>query len=235
MPAVRTVPGGMSPTSLARWLRGSYMRHGAVRRIPLGVAQGIRLEVDPAAPVHIYLGTAEVELARHLRRLVKPGDRCFDVGGHNAYYAMVLARLSGARVVSFEFDDAGVQRMQRNLALNPTLARLIDVRQAYVADAVTANTTTLDAVVGHDRMRCPNVIKIDVEGAEAAVLRGAETVLDQHPNLVIETHGADVERECVDLLKRHGYAPLVVTQRRRFREHRAPDNRWLVAEGRRIA
>jgi hypothetical protein len=47
---------------------------------------------------------------------------------------------------------------------------------------------------------------------------------------VIETHGAAVERACVDVLAPLGYRVRVVTQRRRLREHRAPDNRWIVAE-----
>src|ERR1700682_131320 len=61
-------------------LRRRYMRPG-VRRVPIGIGAGLRMEVDPAAPVHIYLGTAEVEIARHLRRLATPGARCFDIGG----------------------------------------------------------------------------------------------------------------------------------------------------------
>ena len=60
------------------------MRPGRARRIPAGLAEGLRLEVDPAAPVHVYLGTAEVEIASHLRRLERPGVRCFDIGGPNA-------------------------------------------------------------------------------------------------------------------------------------------------------
>src|SRR5690349_2028735 len=110
------------------------MRAGRVQRVPLGIAAGVRLEVDPLAPVHVYLGTAEVEIAGALRRLARPGVRCFDVGGHNAYYAMVLARLTGQPVVSFEFDPAGIARMTRNLALNPSLAARVTVQQAYLGD-----------------------------------------------------------------------------------------------------
>jgi predicted nicotinamide N-methyase len=209
------------------------MRQGAVRRIPVGLAQGIRLEVDPAAPAHVYLGTAEVELARHVRRLVRPGDRCFDLGGHNGFYAMVLARLSGERVVSFEFADDGVQRIRRNLALNPRLAPLVEVRQVYVADRTGEGAATLDDLAVAEDLGFPDLVKIDVEGAEARVLRGASAVLARRPHVIVETHGRDLERECAATLARFGYAPVVVTQRRRFREHRAPDNRWLVAEGRR--
>ncbi len=207
------------------------MRPG-IRRIPIGLAAGLRLEVEPRAPVHVYLGTAEVEIAHHLRRLAKPGCRCFDIGGHNAYYAMVLARLTGERVWSFEFDPAGIDRMRRNLALNPSIEPLISLRKAYLSyeTNTTANADTLDGIVTRERIAWPDLLKIDVEGAEANVLRGAREVLLSRPHLVIETHGRAVERECVDILTPLGYQPLVVTQRRRLREHRSPDNRWIVAE-----
>jgi hypothetical protein len=221
------------PSSLRERVRGVYMRPGAVRRVPLGIAAGLRLEVDPRAPIQVYLGTAEVEIAGHIKRLAQPGLRAFDIGGHNAYYAMVLARLTQRPVISFEFDPAGVERMHRNLALNPPLADRVEIRQVYLSyernDALGA--ATLDEVVAGDRLAPPDLLKIDVEGAESRVLQGAAVVLRRRPHLVIETHGATVERECVEILRAHGYTPFIVTQRRRLREHRAPDNRWLIAEG----
>jgi hypothetical protein len=208
------------------------MQPGRARRIPAGLAEGLRLEVDPAAPVHVYLGTAEVEIASHLRRLARPGVRCFDIGGHNAYYAMVLARLTGEPVVSFEFDPDGIARMTRNLALNPSLSGRVRVEQAYLADEddPAAGAARLDTLVRQRGLPWPGLLKIDVEGAEAAVLRGAPRVLDHRPALVIETHGAEVERECADLLGERGYRVRVVSQRARFKEHRAPGNRWIVCE-----
>ena len=55
-------------------------------------------------------------------------------------------------------------------------------------------------------------------------------MLDHRPAVVIETHGARVEAECAELLTARGYRVRVVTQRARFKEHRAPDNRWIVCE-----
>ena len=184
--------------------------------------------------MHIYLGTAEVEIARHLRRLATPGCRCFDVGGHNAYYAMVLARLTHAPVISFEFDPAGIERMRRNLALNPAVAPLVEIRSVYLSFETNpaVNADTLDAILAREGIPPPGLLKIDVEGAEAGVLHGARELLRSRPHLVIETHGASVERECVDILAPLGYRPVVVTQRRWLREHRPADNRWPVAEGR---
>jgi hypothetical protein len=223
------------PRAAAQTVRGIVMKPGAVRRIPMGVARGLRLEVDERAPVHIYLGTAEIEIARHIRALARPGTQCFDVGSHNAYYSLTFARLTGAPVVAFEFDPTGLARIARNLINNPELAELVEVRQAYVADEVDEahGVDTLDHLVERDGIAEPGLLKIDVEGAELKVLRGARALLERRrPHVILETHSAELEAACAELLLAHGYAPRIVPQRRRLRERRpAEHNRWLVARG----
>ena len=54
--------------------------------------------------------------------------------------------------------------------------------------------------------RAPAVVKIDVEGAEVLVLRGAAWVLEHdRPILVVEIHNADAGRESLTLLRDAGY------------------------------
>lgn len=209
------------------------MRPGAVRRVPLGLGRGLRLETDPRSTLHTYLGTAEVEIAKHLRAFARPGFRAFDVGSNNGWYAMVLSRLTATTSVAIDFDPECLARIERNLARNPgTDVRVI---AAYVTSTVDAaqRADTLDRLAFED-LWVPDLLKIDVEGTELSVLHGAQRILaERHPHLVIETHGRDVERGCAELLRARGYAPLVVDQRRVFKEGRPnPENRWLVAEGR---
>ncbi len=65
----------------------------------------------------------------------------------------------------------------------------------------------LDTVVSEEKLPPPDVIKIDVEGAEAFVLRGAAGILrERRPRLVVELHGAAVAREVLGLLFDQGYA-----------------------------
>ena len=64
---------------------------------------------------------------------------------------------------------------------------------------------SLDSLVAEGLPK-PDVIKVDVEGAEAFLLRGAITLLTQHgPRLVVELHGSEVAREVIALLASCGY------------------------------
>jgi hypothetical protein len=197
------------------------------RRLPAGIGRGIRLSIDFQSDTRLYLGLYEIELNRHLRRLCKPGVTSFDVGGCKGYDALVLARLTGSRVVSFEADSAACRRMRANFELNPEGSRIQVVEGIVGAPGADV---TLDGYAAE--CRAPGFVKIDVEGGELDVLRGADGVLvDHRPSLIVETHSAQLERLCARFLVEHGYRPLVVKQRRAWKERRSEDNRWLVAEG----
>lgn len=221
--------------SIGRALRTTLIRPNSVWRVPWGIARGLRLEVDQGAPLHIYLGTAEIELAAHMRRFARPGVRVFEVGGYDAYYAMVFARMAQADVTSFEFREEAVARIRRNLALNPGLAERVKIVQAYVANESreTPRTDTIDRMVASGTTVAPDLMIIDVEGAEAMVLEGARDVLrNTRPHLIVETHSRELEQQCVEILRDSGYTPTIVNQRRWLAENRGNGhNRWLVADG----
>ncbi|MBL8991164.1 MAG: FkbM family methyltransferase [Phycisphaerae bacterium] len=74
------------------------------------------------------------------------------------------------------------------------------------AETETVHVARLDTLVSQGRVRPPAVMKIDIEGAEAMCLRGAEGVLREHrPRLAIELHGLGVAREVIGLLDGLGY------------------------------
>jgi FkbM family methyltransferase len=88
--------------------------------------------------------------------------------------------------------DGAPSEGRRNLRLRPLTDQVL-CRQ-------------LDTVMDEEKLPPPNVIKIDVEGAEALLLRGAASLLRRrHPKLVVELHGAAVAREVLGLLHELGY------------------------------
>ena len=65
---------------------------------------------------------------------------------------------------------------------------------------------TLDGIAREGAVPMPDVIKVDVEGAERLLLDGGETFFTEHaPRIVIETHSLEVSKRCLEFLCRHGY------------------------------
>jgi hypothetical protein len=196
--------------------------------VGVGLGRGLRLEVAADSSLHSHLGTAELEIAPHVRRLAVPGTVCFDIGCHDGFYAMAFARLTGAPVVGFEPDRDALARIRRNLARNPEAAADVTVRGERVSHRPGE---TLDELLAGGEVPAPGLLKIDVDGDEAAVLLGARATLAAHrPHAVVEVHGVDLERHCAALLGDAGYRVRVVSQRKRLPQSRpAAHNRWLIA------
>jgi hypothetical protein len=200
------------------------------RRVPLGLARGIRMQIDFASQTRTYLGLYEIELSRFLRSVLAPGLRTFDVGVQHGYDSLLVAKHTHAAVAAFEGDPACLPGMRRNFALNPELAELIQPIQAMVGDQ-TGQTGLDDWAYGDGFI--PDFIKLDIDGGELGALRSATRLLrERRPALLVEVHSLELERECGRLLVDHGYRPVIVHQRRLLPDRRPiGHNRWLVAGG----
>ncbi len=203
-------------------------RPGTTRRLPAGPYRGIRIEANPTSSMDMWFGLWESELSPHFRRLCRPGMWCVEVGSLHAVYAMMFAKLCRAPVIAYEPDPDARARCERNLALNPELARWVELRPLAVG--AEEGQVTLDQDLADRRV---DLILIDVfPGGEVDVLTGARHLLaTQHPHLIVECHSHEFERTCGDLLLRAGYQPLVVTRRRLMPQNIAPLTyvSWLVA------
>ena len=204
-----------------------------IRRLPSGMARGLRMEIDFSCQARLYLGLYETELNRHLRALCRPGFAGFDVGGQFGYDALLMAKLTGGAVVSVECDPVAIEQMKRNFAANPSLTRRL-APWCAAASSITderAGTIALDDLA--DRTFFPDVVKIDIEGGEADALLGSERILaERRPGLLVEVHGVCAEEACLEILRSHGYRVDVVNQRRFLADWRPTEhNRWLVARG----
>jgi len=205
---------------------------GTSRRIPIGPARGVTLTAEPAATASadMWVGLFESEIAKYVRRFCRPGTVSVDVGANSGYYSLTFAQRCQAPVVAYEPDPAARERLARNLDLNPRIAPWIDVRGLAVADTVGPGSVTLDADLAETTR--VGLLKIDVDRAEVSVLAGARRLLvESHPDVILETHSAELEDMCARLLIEAGYAPRVISQRRILPQNRpAEHNRWLVAD-----
>ena len=170
------------------------------------------------------------------RSAIRPGDVVIDAGANAGAYALLFAQWvgPGGRVYAFEPDPRAFTALEDHIALNGLNDRVVAVRAAVAGEAgrvrlrldaanglsriahggdddprdVDAAAISIDEFCGRANIR-PSVIKIDVEGAELAALRGARrTIASAGPalRLYVEMHPAvwrdfgitpdDIVREC---------------------------------------
>jgi FkbM family methyltransferase len=174
---------------------------------------------------------------RALRPWVRPDSLAIDVGANAGFYTVPFARwISGrGRVLAIEPEPRNLARLRRALR-NAQVEPLVDIIPAAATRASGAvfleinpdhpgdhrlaregqriDGVTLDGLLAERGWPHVSLIKIDVQGAEAEVLAGAQEVLRKFaPALYIEVDdrnlrdfGSSAEALC-QLLADAGYAP----------------------------
>lgn len=194
------------PATAGRW-------SGAVAPLP----GGGRMAVDPRSYVEweVLFAGYEPEVRELLRRALGPGALAVDVGANAGAHTLAMAA-TGARVIAVEPNPGLRARLEANLELNglhevrvapvalgaqPGTATLhVPADPVHTGGAslvagihehlrgaveVSVEVTTLDALLETDDV--PRLVKIDVEGFEAAVLAGGARTLERHrPDLAFE-------------------------------------------------
>jgi FkbM family methyltransferase len=205
----------------ARMLFSSYARtryqpQESVTRVTSVV--GDTFDVDLSSTLEWQLwafGSYEKHFAELFGYLVRPGDRCIDVGANVGVHTVRLARLAGqdGEVIAIEPDPDVVRRTRRNIAINGLAnVRIISAAASEQAGEMrlyrpsprdtnrarasvmhhpylTGVTVKVPAVTVDDICAGQPValIKIDVGGHEGAVVRGAaDTIAGHAPAIVFE-------------------------------------------------
>lgn len=161
------------------------------------------------------LGTTEPEEQAALQNMLNAGDIFWNVGANIGFHTILGARFVGpsGRVVAFEPAPEIAAMIGKNARLNH-FEHVTVVQKAvsdktgkahlYLGDASAVNTILADRSSGGSRVEVdcvtlddyfkeaghtPNVISIDVEGAELQVLMGSLTLLSMHrPCILLELH-----------------------------------------------
>jgi FkbM family methyltransferase len=199
---LRLVPRGVTVPILSgplrgwRWITGSAT-HGA------------------------WLGTYERETQAVFARLVRGGDVVYDIGANVGFFTLLAAKLAGRGGAVYAFDylrkhiaanHASVRVLPVALSSSSGVARFATATSAAMgrlsdAGDLEVRTETIDELVSSGRISPPRFMKIDVEGAEYAVLTGAATTLvrDRRPVILLSTHGYLVHEQCCAFLRDLGY------------------------------
>jgi FkbM family methyltransferase len=78
--------------------------------------------------------------------------------------------------------------------------------EATASGEISVTVRQIDSMLYSREIPPPRVVKIDVEGAELHVLRGAtETLRISRPKIFLEAHTAALEKACSERLAQFGY------------------------------
>jgi len=182
---------------------------------------------------------------------LQPGAVVVDGGAHIGLYTVISAHRIGAsgHVYAFEADPYNAPALRLNVRRNQldnvtviaraladregehayhvssgTIASSLVVKRAvHDAHEITVRTTTIDATLDPARRTSPIVVKLDVEGAEERVLRGAEQTLracsaghvlaEHNPSALSD--GGSSGSAVLRVLREYGFTPYFIDERQR--------------------
>jgi FkbM family methyltransferase len=175
-----------------------------------------------------WLGTYEYKKRKLMEGLVTQNSIFYDIGSHAGFYTLLGSVLVGpaGKVISFEPHPRNIYYLKKHKELN-SLDNVIII-EAAVSDtngwknfeegitysrgrvalngALKVKSVSLNELAFKGEIPFPQYIKIDVEGHELSVLKGATYILkNYHPVLFLATHGEEIHNGCCNLLKSFDY------------------------------
>lgn len=175
------------------------------------------------------VGAEDHSCLRVVERLLQPGMTVFDIGAHHGFYTLLASTKVGSEglVVAFEPSPRERKRLHQHLLLNRcsnvrvepvAVGRGNGMEEFFVASGaysalnnlrglppdilnqtLPVKVITLDNYVEEQAIESVDFIKIDVEGAELHVLKGASSLLEKRPRPLVMCEFLD------DLTERFGY------------------------------
>ncbi len=174
---------------------------------------GFRIWIDLGQVIDAnlyYSGTFEPDTLALMRREADTGDITIDIGANIGLHSLVLSQSVGPKglVYAIEPNSWAFERLMKNMELNPYsniiceklalsdaafLSSQIEPQGSYPLNGSRTTvvrdieTTTLDEFCINRRIPRINFIKMDVDGMEGRILRGAkDSLMRWKPKLVFE-------------------------------------------------
>jgi len=173
---------------------------------------GHKMFLDPSDSLHLSVTSAYEPLETSLiDQLIRPGDTVLDIGANIGYYTLLFAKLVGerGRVFAFEPEPENFKLLKKNVALSgyhnvvlipKAASNTTGTARLYLSDvnkgdhrlsnsgerreSIAISTVQLDDELGnYDRP--VRLIKMDIQGHEAAALQGMLQLLSRNQSISI--------------------------------------------------
>jgi methyltransferase FkbM-like protein len=209
------------------------------RRILAGAFADLVMQLDLRNQSQLYVGAFEREIQPWLQTFATNAKAAVDVGVAEGEYCLYFLRKSNVRKV-FGFEPMADCRrvVEANLLLNGLAEdERLQLSEKFVGAVSGRDAISLDSII--DQLTFPVVVKVDVDGAEMDVLRGAGRLISlPQVRWIIETHTLGLERDCLKCLATAGYKThivrkawwrIILPELRTAAHHPENHNRWLIA------
>lgn len=159
----------------------------------------------------IQYGYWEKGLTTLAKKIVKPNMIVVDIGGHIGYYSVLFSKLvlPRGKVFAFEPEPHNFELLSKNIKINNinnceiinkavssangTIKLYLDadnlgahsaVDTGHSKKIINVDTVTLDDYFENKKVKV-DLIKMDIEGYEYAVLEGAKNILEKNKDIVV--------------------------------------------------
>ena len=212
-------PAALALGVFVRWLERGVLRVPQGHASGLGFAMRY-LPVAHAHIGSIAFGNLETGVQEAMIRHLGAGGVFYDIGANLGFFSLLGASLVGleeGRVYAFEAAPDNARAIRANAQLNGiTNVSVIDKavssrsgrgrlqivddqswskleeygQHPYTQRVIDVELVAIDDLLRAGELSPPTVVKIDVEGAEVAVLEGMRETLERHqPAVICELHG----------------------------------------------
>ena len=167
----------------------------------------------------LAFGNLESSVQEAMLRHLGKGGVFYDIGANLGFFSLLGAHFAGleeGHVYAFEAAPDNAAAIRANASLNgianvSVIARAVSARSGrgrlqvvddqswskleeygehpYTEQVIEVELVSIDELVGSGAVRPPTLVKIDVEGAELAVLEGLRETIERHrPAIICELH-----------------------------------------------
>jgi FkbM family methyltransferase len=169
----------------------------------------------------------EIDVLMKCREVYLPGTAIIDVGANIGNHSIFFGAILNAPVYAFEPFRPNHELLELNIAANRMEGQIVatlcaigeSVCMGQVRGGPPENFGTSSVTFGRGETPVRSLdslditgpiglLKVDVEGAELAVLRGAEAMIRSwHPDIMIEAGTRSAFWHMADALTSYGYSP----------------------------
>ena len=200
----------------------------SIQTIKAGFLKGKKIVITQNTQWSPIIGRWEPAMQYIFSKIVKNGDIYYDLGANYGLHGIQCSSLVGetGMVYNFEPLESNIKEIDINYSLN-NISNFINVQKAVsnksgqgsfsVASHASQGSlngfenkidiilTTIDDFVELGNPM-PNILKMDIEGAEGDCLEGFERNFDNcNPIMIIELHNPEADLKVGKFLKKHNY------------------------------